>query len=212
MNMDRLWDFEIVANDNKRFRTSKALLWCRSEHFKKLFAESEVKHIDADMSSPLVESVLEYLAKSTASHEDIEALLEVGSKVSRARTKVPALINLVQWEMRGLMSTCEYILVQDIINLKNVFRWCAVGSRLLDYNLRDYCVWLMRINYSAIKDKKEFQELPGGDVGSVMYGAWPGDHYKNMRDQWKRKHGKKGKHRACSHRKLTVLSDRCLLQ
>jgi small GTP-binding protein len=182
VNMDKMWDFEIVADDKTRFRASKALLWCRSGYFKSLFEDANVKHVDVDMSSSLVEGVLEYVVSGTVSHHQIEELLKVSTK----------------WESPGLLSTCEYILVQDVITLKNVFKWSAIAFQDMLYpKLRDYCIWLMRINYHVIKDKKEFQELPGGEVGSVMGGAWPGEHYKEMRAKWKQKHGKK---------------DRCLLQ
>jgi hypothetical protein len=103
--------------------------------------------------------------------------------------------------------------VQDVITLKNVFKWSAIAFQDMLYpKLRDYCIWLMRINYHVIKDKKEFQELPGGEVGSVMGGAWPGEHYKEMRAKWKQKHGKKGKCIRASINANAITIDRCLLQ
>ncbi len=194
VNMNKMWDFEIVSAENRRFQTSKALLWCRSAYFKTLFADNDVKHIEVDISSSRIEAVLEYVTNGTVLHEDIEDLLQVSAKVSKTRHIASTLVNLAQWEMSGLTKACEYILVHDIITLKNVFKWCAVASRNNHYNLRDYCIWLMRLNYDAIKDKKEFKELPGGDMGSVEYGAWPGSQYKEMRRKWKERHGKKGKY------------------
>lgn len=80
--MDKMWDFEIVAENKKRFRASKALLWCRSGHFRKLFADTDDKHIDVDMSSSLVEGVLDYIVSGTVSHDQIEQLLKVSIQVS----------------------------------------------------------------------------------------------------------------------------------
>lgn len=82
LNMDKMWDFEIVADDKKRFRASKSLLWCRSGYFKSLFEDANVKHVDVDMSSSLVEGVLEYVVSGTVSHHQIEELLKVSTKVS----------------------------------------------------------------------------------------------------------------------------------
>lgn len=115
--------------------------------------------------------------------------------------------------MPGLLSTCEFTLVEDVITLRNVIKWGAIvfQDRASYTNLYDYCIWLMRINYHVFKNKKEFHELPGGEVGSVIGGAWPGEHYKEMRARWRQKNGK-GKRIDHFLSLSNAIADRCLLQ
>jgi hypothetical protein len=80
------------------------------------------------------------------------------------------------------------MLVESVINLKNVFEWTNI-TRTTFPEVHKYCIWLMQVNHSTIKDRKEFLALP--DVYTVMANAWPGSLYENRYKKWKEAHGKK---------------------
>ncbi len=88
------------------------------------------------------------------------------------------------------MRSCEYFLVEEVITLKNVFDWTE-KSRTGSDTIHNYCLWMLRVNYNTIKDKKEFFALTYDERRIVAEGAWPGDVYLRLHKKWKEQHGKK---------------------
>ncbi len=61
----------------------KALLWCRSDHFRNLLADPKLKHIDVDIPSPLLAHLLDYINDGYLDPHDIEELMALAQKVKK---------------------------------------------------------------------------------------------------------------------------------
>jgi Ras-related C3 botulinum toxin substrate 1 len=178
-NVKIMHDIEVVANDGKKFGAVKALLWCRSEYFNAAITDPTMKQISVDIPSHLLLRFLDYANEGILRNDIDEELITLASKWSS-----------------GLLRSIGYMLVESVINLKNVFEWTNI-TRTTFPEVHKYCIWLMQVNHSTIKDRKEFLALP--DVYTVMANAWPGSLYENRYKRWKEAHGKKK-------------GDRCLVQ
>lgn len=153
--------------------------------------------MQVDIPSHLLKSFLDYSSEGTLGHPIDEDLMTLASKVRHFQIifspnkeiseECELTDDSLQWSS-GMLRSIAYTLVSSEINLKNVFEWTK-RTRDVFPEVHKYCVWLMRVNYNAIKDKKEFLALQ--EYNMVSASAWPGSQYETRYKNWKEMRGKK---------------------